>query len=82
MAALLLRALDAIPPAGPTLDVARVYITFDFATNDALELGGRDRFNAAVLSSTGGRLDVVSIFRYCRLCRDIVLRGHLKVRMN
>jgi hypothetical protein len=46
---LLLRALDAIPPAGPTLDVARVYITFDFATGNALKPGGRYRFNAALL---------------------------------
>jgi hypothetical protein len=46
---LLLRALDAIPPAGPTLDVARVYITFDFYTRDRLEPGGRDCFNTAVL---------------------------------
>jgi hypothetical protein len=46
---LLQRALDAIPPAGPTLDVARVFITFDYDTQDALEPGGRDRFNAALL---------------------------------
>jgi hypothetical protein len=46
---LLLRALDAIPPTGPTLDVARVYITFDFATRYALAPGGRACFNAALL---------------------------------
>jgi hypothetical protein len=46
---LLLRALDAIPPAGPTLDVARVYITFDLNTRAWLAPGGRDCFNAALL---------------------------------
>jgi hypothetical protein len=46
---LLLRALAAIPPAGPTLDVARVYITFDSTTRDTLHPGGRNCFNAALL---------------------------------
>jgi hypothetical protein len=46
---LLLRALDAIPPAGPTLDVARMYITFDSTTAAWLQPAGRDCFNAALL---------------------------------
>jgi hypothetical protein len=46
---LLLRALEAIPRAEPTLDVARMYITFNSTTTDRLQSGGDECFKAALL---------------------------------